>query len=142
MDILEFKNEYFFLSNFYETPILCFGHYFANSEAAFQAMKCPERAKEFCGLNPSEAKKLGRHVKLRDDWETVKNAVMYEVCKQKFLQHPNLAKKLLATGDAKLVEGNDWGDRVWGVCNGEGENRLGRILMLIRSEFADMQSLA
>ena len=41
---------------------------------------------------------------------------------------------LIQTGDSVLIEGNTWGDRVWGVCNGVGENRLGRILMKIRSE--------
>ena len=138
MDILEFKNENFYLSNFYETPIYYKGHYFQNNEAAFQAMKCPERMHEFCELNPSMAKRLGRHVKLRPDWEFVKESVMYEVCKQKFLQHPSLAKKLLATGDGLLVEGNDWGDREWGVCNGDGNNKLGKILMSIRKELKEL----
>lgn len=59
---------------------------------------------------------------------------MYEVCRAKFLQNPDLADKLVATGDAELIEGNTWGDTVWGVCNGSGENRLGEILMRVRSE--------
>lgn len=137
MDILEFKDEHFYLSNFYETPILYNGYYFTNNEAAFQAMKCPERIHEFCGLNPSKAKKLGRRVQLRHDWEFIKESVMYEICKQKFLQHPSLAKKLLTTGNGLLVEGNDWGDREWGVCGGRGNNKLGKILMTIRKELKD-----
>lgn len=37
-------------------------------------------------------------------------------------------------GDAELIEGNTWGDRIWGVCDGVGENRLGKILMRVRAE--------
>lgn len=129
-----FKGDYFFLSNFYVAPVVYQGIRFENNEAAFQAAKCPERMRDFCGLNPQRAKRLGRHVELRPDWETVKYDVMYQVCKAKFTQNPDLLNKLLATGDAELVEGNTWGDQVWGVCKGVGENHLGKTLMRVRSE--------
>ena len=64
----------------------------------------------------------------------MKYDVMYQVCKAKFLQNPDLARKLVETGDAELVEGNTWGDKVWGVCDGVGENNLGKTLMRIRDE--------
>jgi predicted NAD-dependent protein-ADP-ribosyltransferase YbiA (DUF1768 family) len=41
---------------------------------------------------------------------------------------------LKATGDEELVEGNWWNDTFWGVCNGVGENNLGKLLMKIRAE--------
>lgn len=132
--INEFKGDNFFLSNFYEAPVEYQGLHFLNNEAAFQAMKCPQRAREFCKLNPSAAKKLGRSVDLRPDWEGMKDIFMYEICTNKFLQNPELLERLLATGDATLIEGNDWNDKIWGVCNGQGENRLGKILMRIREE--------
>lgn len=135
--IAEFRGKYFFLSNFYPAPVTYLGQSFKNNEAAFQSAKCPERSNEFLSLNPSDAKRLGRHVHLRDDWEDVKDDVMYDICKSKFMQNPNLARLLIETGDATLIEGNTWGDRVWGVCDGVGENRLGRILMRIRSEIKD-----
>jgi predicted NAD-dependent protein-ADP-ribosyltransferase YbiA (DUF1768 family) len=50
----------------------------------------------------------------------------------KFVAHPDLRAKLLATGERPLVEGNHWGDRFWGVCDGQGENWLGRILVRVR----------
>ena len=50
------------------------------------------------------------------------------------LTQEDLAEKLLATGDEELVEGNDWNDRIWGKVNGQGENRLGIILMKVREE--------
>lgn len=132
--IKEFKGGNAFLSNFYVSSVIYEGIRFENSEAAFQAAKCPERMREFCGLSPQAAKRLGRRVEMRPDWETVKYDVMYQVCMAKFTQNPDLLEKLLATGDAELVEGNTWGDKVWGVCDGIGENNLGKTLMRIRSE--------
>lgn len=132
-----FKGKYFFLSNFYPAVVEYQDCRFENNEAAFQAAKCPERMPEFCGLTPNAAKRLGRKVALRSDWETVKYDIMYEVCMAKFTQNPDLLSKLLATGDANLIEGNTWGDKVWGICNGEGQNHLGRILMRVRSELGN-----
>lgn len=109
VSISEFRGEYYFLSNFYSAPVTYNGMCFENNEAAFQAAKCPERMTEFCRLNPSEAKRLGRRVKLRGDWEAVKDSVMYEICKAKFSQNPDLADQLVATKDAELIEGNTWG---------------------------------
>lgn len=133
-DITEFRGNNYYLSNFYESDVTCFGLTFKNNEAAFQAMKCPKRASEFCDLDPSAAKKLGRHISLRPDWEQVKETIMYDVCLAKFTQHEDLKTKLLSTGSALLIEGNNWNDKEWGVCNGEGNNKLGKILMRIRDE--------
>ena len=129
--------KYFFLSNFYSAPVEYQGYRFENNEAAFQAAKCPERMSYFYGLTPNRAKQLGRRVPLRPDWEDVKYDVMYDICTAKFTQNPDLLSRLLATGDAELIEGNTWGDRVWGVSEGIGENHLGKILMRIRSELGD-----
>lgn len=134
--ISEFKGEYFFLSNFYSADVTYRGITYKNNEAAFQAMKCPEVASSFSSLNPSEAKRLGRRVKLRPDWEAVKEDVMRKVCFAKFFQNYDLMERLLATAPAELIEGNDWGDKEWGVCDGEGNNKLGKILMEIRDFFA------
>lgn len=101
-------------------------------EAAFQAQKCPERAAEFANLTPSEAKHLGRHVELRHDWENIKDNIMFGVVKAKFSQNANLKQKLLATGNSRLFEENNWGDTCWGTVNGKGENRLGLILEDVR----------
>ena len=132
--INEFRGPYYFLSNFFEAPVYYHGLRFRNNEAAFQAMKCPERASEFCNLPPNRAKQLGRRVNLRPDWEQVKFDIMYDICRAKFIQNPHLCTQLLKTDDAILVEGNTWNDRIWGVCKGVGENHLGKILMRLRGE--------
>ena len=111
--ISAFRGAYDFLSNFYPALITYNGLVFQNNEAAFQAAKCPERSAEFCFLNPSEAKRLGRRVKLRNDWDQIKDMVMYEICKAKFRQNPDLAERLISTSDFELIEGNNWGDHIW-----------------------------
>ena len=136
--ICSFRDEDFFLSNFYPVEIKLDGIVYPNAEAAFQAQKTldvEERRKFSMLKNPVQAKRLGRKVKLRDDWEEVKLDIMTEIVSQKFLQHPHLIEMLLQTGDEKLVEGNKWGDRFWGVCKGKGENHLGKILMKIRDAY-------
>lgn len=129
-----FRGKYFFLSNFFPSNILYQGILYHSAEAAFQAQKDPSRCEEFSRLNPSEAKRLGRRVKLRSDWEQVKDDVMYDVVNCKFTQNKKLAQQLMATGEEDLIEGNDWGDRYWGVCRGVGKNKLGQILKRVRSE--------
>ena len=132
--INNFKGKYYFLSNFYEAPVTWNGLTYLNNEAAFQSAKTFYDRERFTNLDPSSAKRLGRRVQLRDDWEDVKNDVMYEICKAKFSQNAELKKKLLETGNKHLEEGNSWGDKIWGTVNGVGENRLGKILMKIREE--------
>ena len=135
-----FKGEYFFLSNFYSAPVSYQGILYQNAEAAFHAQKDPSRRHEFTSLNPSEAKRLGRRVKLRGDWEQIKDNIMFDVVYYKFIQNPKLAEQLVATGDEELIEGNDWNDRYWGVCRGVGQNKLGQILRRIRSELRKKES--
>ena len=90
----------------------------------------------FSNLNPSEAKKLGRKVKLRSDWEQVKDQIMYELVFKKF-STAELWYQLNTTANEELVEGNWWNDRYWGVCRGTGENKLGKILMRVREELRE-----
>ena len=134
--INRFDGEYRFLSNFYETPILYNGITYRNTEAAFQAQKCTDRAQEFADLSAGEAKRLGRKVTLRPDWNDVRISIMHDIVRAKFDQHKDLRDKLLATHDKKLIEGNYWNDCFWGVCMNRGENNLGKILMLVRDELS------
>lgn len=131
-----FDGNYAFLSNFYNCMVEYDGLLYRNSEAAFQAAKTMDKKmrKVFTELSPSSAKYLGRHVQLRDDWEDVKDDIMYEIVYNKFSNNLDLKNSLHDTGDAELIEGNWWNDKYWGVCNGEGQNKLGKILMRVRNE--------
>ena len=136
--IKRFSGQYAFLSNFYECHVKYEGLEYRNSEAAFQANKTldPEKRKAFTDLDGAASKKAGRKLKLRADWNDVKDDVMYQVCRAKFEQNPALLQQLKDTGDAELIEGTMWHDSYWGVdlTTGKGENHLGVILMKIRTE--------
>lgn len=138
--IESFKGEYRFLSNFFPSPVTVsikgWSEVAPTVEHAFQAEKTRDDAERSFVLDastPSEAKVRGRTVHLRPDWEDVKLAVMHRLLTQKF-KDEGLRLLLIKTGDAWLVEGNTWGDTYWGEVNGQGENWLGRLLMLVRSE--------
>jgi ribA/ribD-fused uncharacterized protein len=129
-----FRGEYDFLSNMYILPDG------KSAEHYFQAMKCVSRddaLRIMACVSPTEAKKLGRRVEMRDDWHEVRDGFMLASLRYKFSTFPHLAEKLLATAPIELVEENWWGDKYWGVSNGIGENVLGKLLMMVRDELAD-----
>ena len=138
--ITSFRGEYAFLSNMYSVPVKWGGNTYQNSEAAFQSAKTldPEERNTFCNLNGVAAKQKGKKMLLRKDWKDVKDGIMEEIVRAKFTQNPELAKKLVKTGDAQLMEGNNWHDTYWGVNSMtlEGKNHLGIILMKIRAELS------
>lgn len=136
-DILGFNKEYRFLSNFYPATVEYDGLEYSSTEHAYQAAKTEDagqrrRIRE--SQKPGDAKRLGKQVKMRTDWEQIKVGVMKDLVRQKFTKHKELKEKLLATGDAHLEETNTWNDTFWGVCKGKGQNHLGKILMEVRDE--------
>ena len=136
--ITSFRGEFAFLSNMHSVPVEWDGRTYQNSEAAFQSAKAlePEERNAFCSLNGVSAKRQGKKVLLRRDWEDVKDEIMEEVVRAKFTQNPDLAQMLLDTGDVPITEGNTWHDTFWGVDTrtGQGENHFGKILMKVRDE--------
>lgn len=137
--ISSFKKEYSFLSNFYKCHVSYNGVVYNCAETAFQAQKTLDKNERiiFSDIEPGKAKKKGRKIDLREDWEDAKLQIMKEIVKCKFEQNPVLLKRLLETGDEELVEWNNWNDTFWGVCRGRGENHLGIILMEVRKELRD-----
>lgn len=131
-----FFGAYRFLSNFEVAPVMYEGIGYPSSENAYQAAKSldPEVRKMFLNITPSESKKLGRKIEVREDWERVKYGIMMEIVTDKFMRNPYLAEMLLETGDRYLEETNHWKDVCWGVCEGVGTNWLGKILMDVRNQ--------
>lgn len=155
--INQFKGNYAFLSNFYKVPILNtfdFGDYvvYPSVEHAYQAAKTTDietRLNIALLQTASAAKKAGQLLTLRSDWESIKRALMLNLLRYKYSAEYNTdtAKKLIATGNAYLIEGNYWHDNIWGICscvicNNErsreeptlGENWLGILTMHVRTE--------
>ena len=134
-EVMQFRGKYWFLSNFYPCEVGFGGLTFSCVESAFQAMKCAnaEDRKQFVNLNGAEAKRLGRKIKMRKDWHSVRDDVMFALVSQKF-EDPELMEQLQKMS-IDIVENNTWNDTYWGVCNGKGQNKLGKILMQIRDSY-------
>jgi hypothetical protein len=135
-----FQGEYRFLSNFWPAEVVFEGITYPDVEHAYQSAKTldmDERRRIAAIPSPGDAKHAGEALQYRADWPQVKFDVMEQCVRYKFTHHPELAAKLLATGDADLEEGNTWGDQIWGVYQGKGENHLGIILMKVRAELQD-----
>lgn len=126
-EIREFRGEYRWLSNFWPAKVTLDGEEeYASVEHAYQAAKFEDeddRAFIAAAPTPGSAKHRAATMKerVRDDWHDVNVTIMAGLVEQKF-RDPELARRLLATGDAKLIEGNTWDDTFWGVCDGVGEN--------------------
>ncbi len=138
-----------FLSNFYpykdkegnkylhKVTVFYEGMEFDCTENAYQAAKTLdiELRRKISQMTPYEAKDywIGNEDQIRSDFNDIKFAVLRDLNFQKYQNSPQLRQMLLATGDAVLEEGNTWGDTYWGICDGEGQNNLGKILMEIRT---------
>jgi ribA/ribD-fused uncharacterized protein len=137
--IKAFRGPYSFLSNFYPSIVRFDGLAYPTVEHAYQAAKSPHNSEYHAKLisvpadKAGDAKALGQNVTLRTDWEDVRLDIMLDLVRQKF-RHPKLRIQLKSTDDAELIEGNYWFDTFWGVCNGHGQNHLGKILMKVRDE--------
>ena len=150
-----FTGKYYFLSNFYRCCNIKYkSEIYSSSEHLFQALKTKNKKEREIirkAKSPGEAKRLGQQVSLRSDWKLVRVKKMYKVLKLKFSQNSELAKKLIETKDAFLIEGNNWHDNFWGICNCircqekqtelanpniiyEEGNQLGQLLMRLRKK--------
>lgn len=138
-----FTGRFFWLSNFALSPFKWVDIEWPTVEHAYQAAKASNHTDMLnvsrC-LTPGEAKRMGRRLAIRPDWESVKLPMMRGLLALKFASGSNMAGQLVGTGDTLLVEGNHWGDTFWGVCRGVGENWLGRLLMELRFELRQATS--
>lgn len=138
-EIERFQDEYAFLSNSFPSPIRHDGLTFSCAEAAFQAARCLHDSdkQRIAQGDGARAKRLAAKIEPPHDWDDRKLPVMEEILRAKFTQNPQLAQKLAATGNAVLLFGGK--DRFWGkdLYTNQGENRLGQLLMKLRTELQD-----
>lgn len=140
--ILGFFGEYQWLSNFEVLPnpigreVNGEVYYFTSSEAYY--MSCKSDSVEYLEMlteaTPAQARRLGTQITLREDWDRrYRFASMFDAVLKKFTFNELLRAKLVLTENKYLEESNNWGDKYWGVVNGEGLGNLGHVLMAVRS---------
>ena len=156
-----FRGAYRFLSNHYPSdidmsyvwqPRILFK--MPSAEHAFQSLKTIHSGlsteekmlwlMQMVGLtDPADAKQFGKkNIEINVvQWNRMSEYYMGRVQQQKYLQNPELADRLIATGDAFLVEGNTWGDKIWGQVDGVGENKLGHVLMQVRAQLVAQRAV-
>ena len=144
---MQFRDKYYFLSNMYKSPVEYKGVIFTCAETAFQAQKLklinPDTdLSAFSDMSGFDTKRYFKHyVKLNNkqikEWNETKDNIIAEVVFNKFSQNNYLKQKLLETGNITITEDNAWGDTYWGVCRGNGLNKLGNILTNTRKLLSD-----
>jgi hypothetical protein len=155
------EGEFGFLSNFYNAIFTLEDQQWPTVEHWFQAMKATtveDRRRVASASGPGRAKKIGRSITCRSDWENVvgtadlhgifrdsrgvvvelvKDHYMYSALIAKFTQRSELRQALLLTGDRPLIEDSPT-DYYWGRgAKGTGQNKLGRMLQLVRSKLSE-----
>lgn len=139
--ITRFRDEYYFLSNFYPVDFTVDGIMYNSAEHAYQAATC---------LNPIDAERI-RNAPTPAIARSMVAALLSNPIgreQQKFTQmlgiltlkfdKPRLMLALQNTRDRDIIHRNNWHDTYWGTCtcsehNGSGSNMLGYLLTIIRS---------
>ena len=162
-DIIDFYSptgKWFEFSNFFKSPIVYDLITYPSSEHFFQSKKFTDewyknqiiqastsmKAKIIAtqkiqsgykwktDLNPIIREGIKRGIKIIDNWDNLRDDIMYQIVKIKFSQNGELKTLLLSTGTA-IIQENSPRDSYWGLGHdGKGLNKLGLILMRIRDE--------
>lgn len=128
------------MSNFYPAPVTLNGYRYPTSEHVYHTLRTPDSKQKRAiaeASTPMDAANLGRNISSENthsDWKTkLRYPAMLYVVLEKYMQHPELAEKLIATGDTRIVEHSPY-DPYWGDWeNGTGQNKLGEVLEIVRN---------
>ncbi len=134
-------DQYGDFSNFAKYGISMNDKWWSTVEHYYQAMKFNDTAyqeKIRLAHNAKKAKAVAyQNRDIRDDWDEVKDDIMYQAVLKKFQTHKTLQAELIATGQEEIVENSPM-DFYWGCgADGSGLNKLGQILMRVREELKD-----
>lgn len=132
------KDQYGAFSNFYRAPFMLDSREWPTIEHYFQAMKTDNVQKQEevrAAKTPGEAKRMGRKLELRSNWDQIRYDIMRVAVLHKFVAHKAIRDLLLSTGEAEIYEDSPF-DKIWGTGVkggvGDGQNLLGKVLMETR----------
>ena len=134
-----YEQEFYPFSNFSSFKLEWKGYIWMTSEHAYHSEKFDdpkiiEQLKETRSAHNAMKLAYANKEKDRKDWDEIKLGIMKKILRAKVEQHSYVKKKLLESGDKKLVE-NSWRDPYWGWGpNKDGENHLGKLWMEVRDE--------
>lgn len=121
------------------------GIYWKTSEHYYQAQKFEDenvRKLIIDAPTPKIASNIGRdrQYKIKENWEEIKQNVMYDAVFYKFKANPDILEKLLQTGDEEIVE-ETVKENYWG-CGPlkDGQNNYGKILVKVREDLRRMRN--
>ena len=136
--------EYGYLATYSNHGFFKDGVFWKTSEHYYQAQKFEDSDVKVIIQNaetPKIASVIGRdrNLKLRSDWEEVKQDVMFDAVYYKFKQNKDILQKLLDTGNATIVEATVK-ENYWGCGpNNDGQNNYGKILIKVREKLRTEQ---
>jgi len=134
-----YEQEFYVFSNFSSFELKWKKIVFKTSEHAYHWEKFDEDYIKEAIKNASSAHDAFKYAQIyskckKENWDAIKVDVMYNIIKEKTTQHPYVKKKLLETGNRKIIE-DSWRDDFWGWGpNKDGKNMLGLLWMKLRYE--------
>ncbi|MEL6722005.1 MAG: GTP cyclohydrolase II [Pseudomonadota bacterium] len=138
--------DYFALSNLYPRTLKLQQQYWHSAEHYYQAqqfIQTEDQEQIRQALTPQAARHLAHTTTAtrRTDWEQHKTEILQEALYAKFKYNDDLNALLLDTADAPLHYRTDT-NTDWGITpDGKGANRLGELLMTIRTRLRRWQAL-
>lgn len=132
-------HQWAWLSNFAPTPIVDKKNaIWPTAEHAYQGQKTHDTKWKRTirgATTPATAKRWGKQVPVRSDWDKVKVKIMRNILAAKFGQSDELHTKLIQTDGRELIHLSPW-DGFWGTGPSKnGKNMLGKLLMELRSAY-------
>lgn len=143
-DVYFYPPEYYVFDNFSSFQVKFRGKLYPTSEHAYQASifletdpNLSEKIRNMCSAHDAMKMAQENEAKYPIDWDKKKLLIMKEILQCKVTQHKYVLKKLIQSGNRKIIE-DSWRDNYWGWGkNQRGKNMLGKAWMEVRKELKE-----
>jgi len=119
--VIAWASEFHYMAEKFEDEVL---------KKKVYSMSCPHEAKKFAKAHKDKQK---------ENWNEIKDSIMYNIVRAKLVQNPYIQEKLRLTGEVQIIEDSPY-DNYWGRGpQGNGLNKLGLIWMKLRNQLVEGQ---